>query len=66
MVRSLALAVAFALGTVSVPAQALGLGDINSKSVLNQEFDANIDLLSVAPGDDQITLHLNEPGICAP
>ena len=51
MVRSLALAVAFALGTVSVPAQALGLGDINSKSVLNQEFDANIDLLSVAAGE---------------
>ena len=51
MVRSLALAVALALGTVSIPAHALGLGDINSKSALNQHFDADIDLLSVASGE---------------
>ena len=42
MVRSLALAVAIALGTVSIPAHALGLGDIQSRSILNQEFDADI------------------------
>ena len=51
MVRSLTLAVALALGTVSIPAHALGLGDINSKSALNQHFDADIDLLSVASGE---------------
>jgi len=51
MVRSLTLAVALALGTVSVPAHALGLGDINSRSALNQQFDADIDLLSVAAGE---------------
>ena len=39
MVRSLALAVALALGTVCVPAHALGLGDIESRSALNQHFD---------------------------
>lgn len=59
MVRSLALAVALALGTVSVPAHALGLGDISSKSALNQQFDANIDLLSVAAGElDSIRVRL--------
>ena len=51
MVRSLTLAVAWALGTVCVPAHALGLGDIQSRSALNQQFNADIDLLSVAAGE---------------
>ena len=51
MVRGLTLAVALALGTVTVPAHALGLGDIKATSSLNQEFKADIDLLSVAKGE---------------
>ena len=51
MVRSLTLAVALALGTITVPAHALGLGDIKSHSALNQPFNADIDLLSVAAGE---------------
>lgn len=51
MVRKLALAVSIALGTLSIPAYALGLGDIDARSALNQNFDASIHLLSVAPGD---------------
>lgn len=51
MVRGLTLAVALALGTVTVPAHALGLGDIKAQSSLNQQFKANIDLLSVATGE---------------
>ena len=49
MVRKLALAVSLALGTLSVPVHALGLGDLNSKSTLNQNFSGDITLLSVAP-----------------
>ena len=49
MVRKLALAVSFALGTLSVPAHALGLGEISSKSHLNQNFQGDISLLSVQP-----------------
>ena len=48
MVRSLTFAVAFALGTVSIPAHALGLGDIKATSTLNQAFQADIALFSVA------------------
>jgi FimV N-terminal domain len=51
MVRSLTFAVALALGTVSIPAYALGLGDIKTASALNQEFKADIALLSVAKGE---------------
>ncbi len=47
MVRKLALAVSLALGTVSVPVHALGLGELSSKSGLNQNFSGDITLLSV-------------------
>jgi len=49
MVRKLALAVSLALGTLSVPVHALGLGELASKSALNQNFDGDIMLLSVRP-----------------
>lgn len=49
MVRKLALAVSLALGTLSVPVHALGLGELSSKSALNQNFSGNITLLSVRP-----------------
>jgi len=49
MVRKLALAVSIALGTLNVPAHALGLGELTSKSLLNQNFDGAITLLSVTP-----------------
>jgi pilus assembly protein FimV len=51
MVRKLALAVSLALGTVTVPAHALGLGELNSKSALNQNFNGDIGLLSVDPDE---------------
>ena len=51
MVRKLALAVSLALGTLSVPAHALGLGELESKSALNQNFIGDIRLLSVGPED---------------
>lgn len=49
MVRKLALAVSLALGTLSVPVHALGLGELSSKSTLNQNFRGDITLLSVKP-----------------
>ncbi|WP_078119434.1 FimV/HubP family polar landmark protein [Thiosocius teredinicola] len=49
MVRKLALAVSLALGTLSVPVHALGLGELSSKSTLNQNFNGDISLLSVNP-----------------
>ena len=49
MVRKLALAVSLALGTLSVPVHALGLGELSSKSTLNQNFQGDIALLSVSP-----------------
>jgi len=62
MVRTLALAVSLALGTLSVPAHALGLGDINSKSALNQNFNADIDLLSITQGElDTLRIKLASP-----
>ncbi|HHI77247.1 MAG TPA: hypothetical protein ENJ94_08755, partial [Gammaproteobacteria bacterium] len=62
MVRSVTFAVALALGTVSIPAHALGLGDIKAKSALNQEFRADIDLLSVAAGElDGVRVRLASP-----
>ncbi|MCB1775260.1 MAG: FimV family protein [Gammaproteobacteria bacterium] len=51
MVRKLALAVSIALGAVNVPAHALGLGELNSKSALNQNFSGEIALLSVGPDE---------------
>ncbi len=47
MIRKLSLAVAVATALSPVGAFALGLGDINSQSALNQTFKAEIDLLSV-------------------
>ncbi len=62
MVRSLTFAVALALGTVSVPVHALGLGDIKTSSALNQEFNAEIALLSVAKGElDGVRVRLAGP-----
>jgi len=51
MLRGLTFAVALALGTVTVPVHALGLGDIKAQSALNQDFNADIDLLSVVAGE---------------
>ncbi len=47
MIRKLSLAVAVATALSPVGAFALGLGDIHSHSALNQNFKAEIDLLSV-------------------
>ncbi len=47
MVRKLSLAVALVLGISPLGAQAVGLGDIQLKSALNQYLDAEIALLSV-------------------
>jgi pilus assembly protein FimV len=48
MVRKLSLAIALALGLTPISASALGLGDIKAKSSLNQQFNADIELLSVS------------------
>ena len=47
------LIVAIAFGAVFIPTHALtlGLGDIDVSSALNQQLDAEIELLSVAEGD---------------
>lgn len=47
MVRKLALAVSIALGTVNASAFALGLGDLNTKTGLNQSFAGDIELRSI-------------------
>jgi pilus assembly protein FimV len=47
MIRKLSLAVAVATALSPMGAWALGLGDIHSRSALNQKFSAEIDLLSV-------------------
>lgn len=47
MIRKLALAVSLAIGGLCVPVHALGLGEITPRSALNQNFDADIKLLSV-------------------
>lgn len=52
MVRKLALAVSVALGTLHLPVYALGLGELSSKSTLNQNFRGDIALLSV--GDEEL------------
>jgi pilus assembly protein FimV len=48
MIRKLSLAVAVATALSPVGALALGLGEIHSRSALNQAFKADIDLLSVS------------------
>ncbi len=64
MVRKLALAVSFALGTISVPVYALGLGELSSKSTLNQNFEGNIPLLSVLPEElDGVRVNLADTAI---
>ncbi len=50
MVRKLSLMLVLTLGFVPLAAQALGLGDIRPNSALNQKFDAEIKLTSVAKG----------------
>ncbi len=57
---SLTLAVSAVLSPIGV--YALGLGDIDTKSALNESFKANIQLLSVAPGEiDGIRAELASP-----
>jgi len=51
MVRKLSLMLVLTLGLVPFVAQALGLGDIKLNSALNQKFDAEIELLSLAKGE---------------
>ncbi len=51
MVRKLALAVSLALGSLPLSVHALGLGDIETSSALNEKFKARIELLSVQPGE---------------
>ncbi len=58
---SLALAVSAALSPVGV--LALGLGDIVTRSALNENFKADIELVSVQPGEiDSIRAALASPG----
>ena len=47
MVRKLSLAIALALGVTPLAVYSLGLGDIKTRSGLNQKFQADIELLSV-------------------
>ena len=49
--RKLATAVAVSLALTSAGVQALGLGDIEMRSALNQPLDADIGLTSVQPGE---------------
>ena len=51
MARKLASAVALVLMVLSATVLALGLGDITTRSALNQGFDADVELLSVDPAD---------------
>ncbi len=51
MVRKLSLMIVLTLGLVPLVAQALGLGDIQLNSALNQKFNAEIRLMSVAKGE---------------
>ena len=51
MVRKLSLAIAVALGVAPIGVTALGLGDIKLHSALNQNLNADIELLSVEQGE---------------
>ena len=62
MLRKLPLAMAIALAVMPIQSQALGLGDITTRSVLNQSFKAEIKLLSVLPGElDGVKVSLASP-----
>lgn len=62
MLRKLPLAIAIALAVAPFQSQALGLGKIKTSSVLNQPFDAEIQLLSVPPGElDGVRVNLATP-----
>jgi pilus assembly protein FimV len=50
MVRKLSLMLVLTLGLVPLAVQALGLGDIQLNSALNQKFNAEIKLMSVGKG----------------
>ena len=51
MVRKLSLMLVLTLGLVPLAAQALGLGNIKLNSALNQRFNAEIGLMSLAKGE---------------
>ena len=62
MLRKLPLAIAIAMAVAPFQSQALGLGKINTRSALNQPFDAEIQLLSVPPGElDGVRVNLATP-----
>lgn len=62
MARKLAPAVAFASMALSATVLALGLGDINTRSALNQNFNADVELLSVDPAEiDGLRVRLASP-----
>ena len=62
MVRKLPLALAISLALAPAGAYALGLGDIHPRSVLNQGFNADIDLLAVKPGElEDVKVNLASP-----
>lgn len=62
MARKLAPAVALISMAVSATALALGLGDIQTRSALNQSFNAEVELLSVDPAElDGVRVKLASP-----
>ena len=62
MLRKLPLATAVALALMPFQSHALGLGSISTNSVLNEEFDAEIQLLSVPAGElDTVKASLASP-----
>ncbi len=62
MARKLAPAVALISMVVSATALALGLGDIQTRSALNQNFEAEVKLLSVDPTElDSLKVRLASP-----
>ena len=64
MVRKLSLAIAMVLGVISFGAQALGLGDIHTKSALNQRLNADILLYSVGEAEiADINVRLASPEV---
>ena len=62
MVRKLPLALAISLALSPAGVSALGLGDIHPRSVLNQGFKADIDLVAVKPGElEDVKVSLASP-----
>ena len=51
MLRKFRLAIAIALLSTPLYSYALGLGEITTHSALNQPFEAEIELLSIKPGE---------------